>query len=121
MAVSRDISTPCRKLFANRDDKVSRGELSVEEVEPGLCVPLGISANELRRTVECLTVSDGMVFVATYPKCGTTWMQQIVKLIWNHGQEDGRDIDEILPFLDPMTSEEVQVSERVSILSLTMV
>lgn len=28
------------------------------------------------------------IFIATYPKCGTTWMQQIVLLLLHHGQAD---------------------------------
>jgi len=31
---------------------------------------------------------------------GTTWTQQIVKLIWNQGEEDGRKVVNALPWLD---------------------
>lgn len=40
------------------------------------------------------------VFIDTYPKSGTTWMQQIVKLICNDGQDDGRKVDDAIPWLE---------------------
>jgi hypothetical protein len=29
--------------------------------------------------------NDGNVFVVTYPKCGTTWMEQVVHLLLHDG------------------------------------
>ena len=46
------------------------------------------------------------VFIATYPKCGTTWTQQIVKLITNNGVETGIDIDVFTPWHEHMSMEE---------------
>ena len=40
------------------------------------------------------------VWVVTYPKCGTTWTQQIVKLIRNNGQQDDVKITLSLPWLE---------------------
>lgn len=39
------------------------------------------------------------IFVASYPKSGTSWMQQIVKLIRNNGEDDGTKTDEAVPWL----------------------
>ena len=39
------------------------------------------------------------VFIVTYPKSGTTWAQQIVKLIRSNGKDDGRTIDVAIPWL----------------------
>ena len=30
---------------------------------------------------------DDDIFITTYPKCGTTWTQQIVSLLFNNGNE----------------------------------
>lgn len=40
------------------------------------------------------------VWVVTYPKCGTTWTQQIVKLVRNKGEGDGLNISESIPWLE---------------------
>ena len=42
------------------------------------------------------------VFVVTYPKSGTTWMQQIVRLILNEGKEDGLDVNNSVPWLEAL-------------------
>ena len=81
----------------------------LEEMEPGHRLPPGVSAAAVRNIIENLSVRKDDVFVATYPKCGTTWMQQIVKLIWNNGVEDNRDVDEVLPWIELMTIEEINV------------
>ena len=38
------------------------------------------------------------VWVVTYPKCGTTWTQQIVRLIRNNGEKDGMKINDAVPW-----------------------
>ena len=40
------------------------------------------------------------LFIVTYPKCGTTWTQQIVKLITNDGKDDGTTVAEAIPWLE---------------------
>ena len=40
------------------------------------------------------------LFVVTYPKSGTTWMQQIVRLIANDGEDDGTIVTEAIPWLE---------------------
>jgi sulfotransferase len=50
------------------------------------------------------------VFVATYPKCGTTWMQYIVYLLL-HGAEPlpaGERLDAVFPHLEEVGAEAVQ-------------
>ncbi len=43
------------------------------------------------------------VWVVTYPKCGTTWTQQIVRLIRNHGVQDEVKINFAVPWLEAIT------------------
>ncbi len=40
------------------------------------------------------------VFVATYPKCGTTWVQQIVHGIRGNGSMDFDEITEVIPWIE---------------------
>jgi hypothetical protein len=45
------------------------------------------------------TVRPDDVFIVTYPKCGTTWCQQIVKLIRGNGIDTGH-VSDVLPWLE---------------------
>jgi hypothetical protein len=40
------------------------------------------------------------VWIVTYPKCGTTWTQQIVRLIRNNGEKDDVLISAAVPWLE---------------------
>ena len=40
------------------------------------------------------------LFIVTYPKSGTTWLQQIVKLIRNGGKDDGTRCNVAVPWLE---------------------
>ena len=42
------------------------------------------------------------VWVVSYPKSGTTWMQQIVRLIRNNGVQDDIQIDRAVPWLEAL-------------------
>ena len=61
---------------------------------------------ELRRT---FVAKPSDLFVVTYQKCGTTWMQQIVTLIRNNGVLDEVDLDDRWLWIDLFTVEEVEV------------
>ena len=40
------------------------------------------------------------VFVATYEKCGTTWMKQIMHQLRSGGDMSYRDITDVVPWID---------------------
>ena len=44
------------------------------------------------------------VWIVTYPKSGTTWTQQIVRLIQNNGEKDGQLINAAIPWLEAVSA-----------------
>ena len=98
------MATPSQKLRAKRNNE---GMTIGDELEPGIQLPNGTSAEKIKDIVQNFSIRPNDIFVATYPKCCTTWMQQIV---WNNGIENGRDIDEALPWIESMNLEETEVS-----------
>ena len=75
----------------------------------GLVMAPGITEESLKDIQERFTYRDDDLFIATPPKCGTTWIQQIVKLIRNNGVESGVDSDVAIPWFEQMTVEEIEV------------
>ena len=85
------MATPSRRLCATG---YNEGMTIGDELEPNIQLPNGMSAEKTKVIVQSFSIRESDVFVSTHPKCGTTWMQQIVKLVWNNGIEHGHDIDE---------------------------
>ena len=94
-----------------QDDKPITGEYI-----DGVLLPTLIRPGDVVALRQELKLRESDVFVATFPKCGTTWAQQIVKLIWSGGREDGRDIDEALPWIDPTKPHEFDVIINIIII-----
>ena len=63
----------------------------------GLLVPDYVKQEEVDKLKDFQLYPDD-VWVVTYPKCGTTWTQQIVRLIRNNGVQDGVKIDFAIPW-----------------------
>jgi Sulfotransferase domain len=51
------------------------------------------------------------IFVASYPKCGTTWTQYIVYLLENEGRPlaAGAKLDEVFPHLEEVGEERIRL------------
>jgi len=47
-----------------------------------------------------LSLRSDDVFISTYPKCGTTWTQQIVQLLRTGGDMDFDEITEVVPWFE---------------------
>ena len=63
----------------------------------GLQVPLFVS-QEMLDELKTFELYPDDIWIATYPKCGTTWTQQIVKLIRNRGEKDDVKISAVVPW-----------------------
>lgn len=58
------------------------------------------------------------LWVVTYPKAGTTWTQQIVRLIHSKGEEDGKRINEAVPYLEAANNPDLKFDYKVDISAL---
>jgi len=92
-------------------DKISRSEI-IKEIEkyfkPGwhlvkdpkvdFRVPSFFTTESLSEAASFQVFLDD-VFVVTFPKAGTTWTQQIVKLLRNNGENDGKLLVHSVPWI----------------------
>ena len=97
---------PTLRLFKSRRE----GRIDYTKVESleGVKLMSGLPAARVVEHREKISIRPDDVFIATYPKCGTTWMQHIVKLISNNGVENGMDDDVFIPWIDHMSVDEVE-------------
>lgn len=65
----------------------------------GIFLPTYITEELVEELSKMPTYHDDL-FIVTYPKSGTTWMQQIVKLIRNNGVDDSRPVTEVIPWVE---------------------
>ena len=65
----------------------------------GLLVPVFVQQETVDELKELQLYPDD-VWVVSYPKSGTTWMQQIVRLIRNNGVQDDVKINVAIPWLE---------------------
>ena len=100
-----------RRLFEERRQRREGTLREQDYLEPELRLPKGVSSANIRRIIQQTVPREGDVFICTFPKSGTTWMQSIIKLIRNNGVDDGRDVDIVSPWIDVMTPKEVEVSQ----------
>ena len=68
----------------------------------GLIVPHFITQDEVDRLKDFPLRPDD-VWVVAYPKAGTTWTQQIVRLIRHGGKDDGKVLSESVPWLEALS------------------
>ena len=60
------------------------------------------------------------VYIVTYPKSGTTWTQQIVKLIKSNGVDDGVKVSVTIPWIEREGPEKFKVRVYVRVVALVL-
>lgn len=87
-------------------------------LESGVRVPIFFDAKWIKNMKD-MTQRPGDVWVVSYPKSGTTWTQQIVRLIVNKGGNDGKLLTDVVPWVEAFNSifpgyEHMNVDEMAS-------
>ena len=79
----------------------------------GMLMPLGFPLETLASSFEFTPDADDVV-LATYPKCGTTWMQNILYMLYHEGREIPSDqsVTELVPHLEEMGADFVRARPR---------
>jgi hypothetical protein len=77
-------------------------DLTLVNVVDGLPVPKLILQEKVDQ-LKTMKLYPDDVWIVSYPKCGTTWMQQIVRLIRNDGMCEDRIIVEAVPWPEAST------------------
>ena len=72
----------------------------------GMAVSYCITQEQVDRIASSFKIRPDDVWVVTYPKAGTTWGQQIVRLINNGGKDDGKKLDEAVPWIEALNTDE---------------
>ena len=83
-------------------------DFSTREEIDGLLMLYGVTADRIAEQREKVVTRPDDVFIATYPKCGTTLTQQIVKLMAHDGVDTGVECDVFVPWHEHMTLEEME-------------
>lgn len=64
--------------------------------------PIFISQAEMDLIEKEFAPKDGDVFVATYPRSGTTWTEQMVHLLVNKGEQGEQRLTDAVPWLETL-------------------
>ncbi|HEU4620020.1 MAG TPA: sulfotransferase domain-containing protein [Gammaproteobacteria bacterium] len=86
-------------------------------VHGGFRMPMGFPPEGFESALTYVP-EPGDVFVSTYPKCGTTWMQYIVYLIVHRGEPlpDGATLVDAFPHLEEIGAEAARALPRPRLL-----
>ena len=62
--------------------------------------PFMITQEHMDLLAKEFTIKDNDIFVVTYPRSGTTWTEQIVHLLVNHGEQGDLLLTDAVPWLE---------------------
>lgn len=67
-----------------------------------IMLPPFVPASNLEQLGRELEVQPDDIFVATYPKAGTTWMEQVILLLVNGGEQGDRVLGDAMPWVETL-------------------
>ena len=100
-------------MSSNKLEQVANGQGStVKDAEAtppdlsinGLPVPPRFNTKWVESMKDTVKLRPDDIWIVTYPKSGTTWTQQIVRLILNRGIDDGLKITDAVPWVEGFTA-----------------
>ena len=66
----------------------------------GLKVTKNLDSKWIESMKDTVKLRSDDIWIVTYPKCGTTWTQQVVRLIINGGKDNGLTLSEAVPWVE---------------------
>ena len=72
----------------------------------GMPVSYCVTQEQVDRIASSFKIRPDDVWIVTYPKAGTTWGQQIVRLVNNGGKDDGKKLDVAVPWIEALNTDE---------------
>ncbi|MBF0101011.1 MAG: sulfotransferase domain-containing protein [Desulfobacterales bacterium] len=67
-------------------------------------LPVFMTQHVIDSITQQFRVRDDDVFIVTYPRSGTTWMQQIVHLLIHQGIQGDQHLEMVIPYLERATA-----------------
>ena len=74
------------------------------KLDSGLSVPIILNLEWVKRMKDEVKLRPNDIWVVTFPKSDTTWTQQIVWLILNKGENDGKILTDAVPLVEAFNS-----------------
>ena len=71
-------------------------------ISKGVRVPHYFDVEWVEKMKDEIKLRADDTWVVTYPKCGTTWTMQIVRLILTRGKDDGMNVMAAVPWIEAM-------------------
>ena len=86
------------------DAKVSKSQQR-KKLDGILNVPNILDLEWVKNMKDMVKLRPDDIWIVTYPKSGTTWTQQIVRLILNRGKDDGKVLSDAVPWVEGFNKE----------------
>ncbi|CAM9660288.1 unnamed protein product [Ectocarpus sp. 12 AP-2014] len=84
-------------------DDTSRDIVNIHSMVNGVCQLYRQEENATNELIRTFETRDDDVFVCTFSKSGTTWVQQIITLLLNGGVQGEKSYSEAVPWMEWLT------------------